>query len=173
MQWKPFQHGTEVYDLAHLHPCTLHFEQAAQDKKPAITFTVDVTFSTHCFTRGLPEDDVYDRAFIYRDARETRLFDIRRYELSKQLPAILAGLQKQKCMHTGHGNFFTVALVDENGQSADYDIFFTASKSSTRGRVNLFIQSAFVREKDKLPPSRPIRFDIILYNTLNGRPIRD
>jgi len=75
-------------------------------------------------------------------------------------------------MHTGHGNFFTVALVAENGGTIDYDVFFTATKSSKKGRVNLFIQSAFVREKEKLPAGRTIRFVIILHNTLHKKPIR-
>jgi hypothetical protein len=75
-------------------------------------------------------------------------------------------------MHTGHGNFFTVELIEEDGQSADYDIFFTASRSSTKGRLNLYVQSAFVRDKEKLPAGKRIRFEIILYNTLVGKQIK-
>ena len=55
----------------------------------------------------------------------------------------------------------------------DYDVFFTASRSSIKGRLNLYVQSAFVREKEKLPAGKRIRFEIILYNTLVGKPIRD
>jgi hypothetical protein len=76
-------------------------------------------------------------------------------------------------MHTGHGNFFTVELIEEDGQRVDYDVFFTASRSSIKGRLNLYVQSAFVREKEKLPAGKRIRFEIILYNTLVGKPIRD
>ena len=76
-------------------------------------------------------------------------------------------------MHTRHGNFFTVELIEEDGQRVDYDVFFTASRSSIKGRLNLYVQSAFVREKEKLPAGKRIRFEIILYNTLVGKPIRD
>jgi hypothetical protein len=76
-------------------------------------------------------------------------------------------------MHTGRGNFFTVELAEESGQRVDYDIFFTASRSSIKGRVNLYVQSAFVREKDKLPAGKRIRFEIILYKVLSGETIKD
>ena len=76
-------------------------------------------------------------------------------------------------MHTGHGNFFTIELLDEAGKTVDYDIFFTVSRSSKTGRLNLFVQSAFVRDRDKLPRGKPIRFEIILYNVLTGKGIRD
>jgi hypothetical protein len=76
-------------------------------------------------------------------------------------------------MHTGHGNFFTVELIEEDGQSADYDIFFTVSRSSTKGRLNLYVQSAFIRDREKLPAGKRIRFEIILYNVLVGKKIRD
>jgi len=171
--WTPFTHAGEVYDLTHLHPHELTYEQPAQGDKPSVIYVVDVTFSLHCFTRGLPKEGEYDPALLYRNSFETRLFDRTRYEYSKRLPEIIRTLAQRKCMHTGHGNFFTIELVTEDGKAVDYDIFFTATKSSRKGRVTLFIQSAFVREKAKLPAGRPIRFLIILHNTLNNKPIKN
>ena len=171
--WAPFSHLGRIYDLTHLHPFEVSFEQPAQGAKPPIVYTVDVTFSLHCFTKSPPKTGGYDRGMIYRSAREDRLFDIGRYEYSLHLPEIIRTLAQRKCMHTGHGNFFTVELVTENGQTVDYEVFFTASKSARKGRVTLFIQSAFVREKKKLPPGKPVRFVVILHNTLHGKPIRD
>jgi hypothetical protein len=173
LQWTAFQHGTEVYDLAHLHPCTLEFVRPEKDGKPAVTFVVDVTYSLHCFSRSIPKYDSHDRALEYSDARETRLFDVDRYRLSKRLPGIIETLTERKCQHTGRGNFFTVELVDDSGTKIDYDVFFTASKSSQRGRVNLYIQSAYVKDRSQLPAAKPIRFLIVLHNTLNKIPIKD
>jgi hypothetical protein len=169
--WTPFTHADTVYDLGHLHPCELMYEQPRQGEKPAITYIVDVTFSLHCFTRSLPKEGAYDRSLVYRSSLEERLFDTARYEYSKRLPGIIRTLNQRKCMKTGHGNFFTVEVITDDGNAVDYDVFFTAEKSSKRGRITLFIQSAFVREKKKLPTGKPIRFAIILYNTLNKRPI--
>jgi len=149
------------------------YEQAAKGDKPSIVYRVDVTFSLHCFTRSLPKTGEYDRALLYPNSFEERLFDATRYEYSKRLPEIIRTLTRRKCMHTGHGNFFTVELVSANGETVDYDVFFTATKSSRKGRINLFIQSAFVREKAKLPATRPIGFLIILHNTLNKKAIKD
>ena len=73
-------------------------------------------------------------------------------------------------MHGDRGNFFTIAATDENGTMVDYDVFFTVSKSSQKGRLNLFLQSAYLDAT--LPKPRPIRFEIILFNTLHGRPTR-
>jgi len=178
VKWTPFQCGEKTYDLSHLHPRTIEYEVAAKSDKPALHFIVDVTYSKHCFSSDLPKNGNYDPALFYRSRfdphnRDPRLFDFRRFFLSKQLPDIIATLVRRKCMHTGHGNFFTVELIEEDGQRVDYDVFFTASRSSIKGRLNLYVQSAFVREKEKLPAGKRIRFEIILYNTLVGKPIRD
>jgi hypothetical protein len=108
---------------------------------------------------------------------------VNRYKLSKQLPAIIETLDKRKCFHTAYDNFFTLALVDRNGNTIEYDIFFTASRSSRkRGVVNLYIQSAYVRDREhpnrphlnlsRRPNLRPIGFYVILFNVLNNRPLK-
>jgi hypothetical protein len=175
VQWKPFTFGGECYDLSHLHPHTCRYQQPAKGDKPARTYTVDVIFSLHCFTRGLFDNETVDDAMCYADDRETRRFDFERYELSKQLPGIIEELGKRKCYHTGHDNFFSVALIDANGQSVEYDIFFTASRSSRKGVVNLYVQSAYKRDVEHGNRPRmksPIGFYVILFNVLNNRPIK-
>ena len=69
-------------------------------------------------------------------------------------------------------------IADEQGRKIDYEVYFTASRSSKKGVLNLFIQSAYVRDP-AYRPSRPkvnhwsrIGFGIILYNTLNKIPIK-
>jgi hypothetical protein len=169
-QWRPFTYAGTIYDLSHLDSRTIDFEVPAKNDRPALHYMVDVAFGTHCFTRGLPKDGVYERELEYRDGREVRVFDLRRLELSKALPGIVETLVGRKCMHGERGNFFTIAATEENGTKIDYDVFFTVSKSSQKGRLNLFLQSAYVGAT--LPKSRPIRFEIILFNTLHERPLR-
>jgi hypothetical protein len=149
VQWKPFIFGGACYDLSHLHPRTCRYEQPAKGDKPARIYTVDVIFSLHCFTRGVLNNAVVDAALFYANDRETRVFDFQRYELSKQLPAIIGSLGERKCFPTGHDNFFSVALIDRDGNSIEYDIFFTASRASRKkGVANLYIQSAYVRDQE-------------------------
>ena len=106
MQWKPFQFCGKIYDLAHLHPRSVTYEQPATGNAPARVYRVDVIFGLHCFTRGRDLDVTRENALLYRDDRETRVFDFVRYELSKRLPEIVEGLAQRKCYHTGRGNFF-------------------------------------------------------------------
>lgn len=152
----------------------MQFERPAKDGKPATIFNVDVTFSLHCFAKETSKIEQHDPALEYADARETRLFDFRRYEMSKRLPGIVCGLAKRKCVQTGHSNFLTIDLTDNGGKRIEYDVFFTVSRSSKRGRLNLFVQSAYVRDdpKNRPPSGKPIGFLVILHNTLNKKPIR-
>jgi hypothetical protein len=114
VQWRNFEHNSVTYDLNHLHPQTIEFERPAKDGKPAVVYTVDLTYSLHCFSHKLPSG-AFDKSLIYPNTRETRLFDFERYELSKRLPGIIETMAQRKCFHTGHGNFFTVEVVRGRG----------------------------------------------------------
>src|SRR5208282_2728275 len=122
IRWRPFTHQGKVYDLTHLHPRTVVYEQAAKGDKPSRRYTVDVIFGLHCFTHRIEEADQPDKALLYADNRETRTFDFRRYRLSHLLPEIIGGLPHRRCYHSGKGNFFTIEITDENGRQAEYDI---------------------------------------------------
>jgi len=174
--WRPFVHEGTNYDLSHLHPFVHMFEQAAQAGKPARVYPVQVIFSLHCFTRGADGIEDPKGPLGYADSRETRIFDFGRYAQSQQLPEIVRALPTSPCFHTDHGNFFTVRLLNAaTGQEDTYEVYFTASRSSSKVvPLNLFVQSAYVR--DRLHANRPSRkkigFFVILHNTLNGRPIK-
>lgn len=175
IKWKPFVHAGVTYDLSHLHPCVHTFEQPAKGDKPSYAYQVQVIFSLHCFTHkaGLTED--VTGPLGYADSRETRIFDFARYEQSKLLRDIVATLPTSPCFHTNHGNFFTVkSLNPATGQEETYEVYFTASRSSsTAAPLNLFVQSAYVRDwwHVNKPARKKIGFFVILHNTLNGRPI--
>lgn len=175
MLWRPFQFRGEIYDLAHLHPRSLTYEQPAKGDAPTRRYKVDVIFGLHCFTRARGQNPPQENTLLYGDDRETRVFDFDRYELSKRLPEIIEGLAQRKCYHTGKGNFFSVEIVREDGKAIEYDIFFVASRSSARGRINLFVQSAYQRDPEyasNRPDRKPIGFYVILFNTLNNKPIK-
>src|SRR5712691_5201902 len=169
MRWTPFSHGGKQYDLAHLHPKTVSYLQPAKGTSPPRGYKVDVIFSHHCFTRGT-ENETPDPALLYSDGRETRIFDFRRYELSHRLPAIVDGLMTCRCFHAERGNFFTIEIIDDQGNKIDYEVYFTASKSSKGGVIILYVQSAYIRDsahRANRPQRKAIGFSVILYNTLN------
>lgn len=174
MRWRVFEHDGKLYTLDHLHPKTITYRQPAKGDNPERTYTVNVEFGLHCFTRGISSEREPDPSLLYSDSREQREFDLQRYELSKRLPEIIETLPHRKCFHTERGSFFCVEMVDDQGRRVEYDIFFEASKSSKAG-LNLFVQSAYVRDvlhTANRPRRKPIRFFVILFNTLSCRPIK-
>jgi hypothetical protein len=147
---------------------------APQSNKTAESYRVNISFSHHCFTQGLPaEAEKYDATLRFDVDGDKRIFNVRRWRLSRNLPDIIEKLPAHKCMQTGRSNYFTVALVDDNGASVEYDVFFRAWKPG-KGRINLHVESAYFRE-DSYGTSRPkgmrIGFFVILHNTLNELPI--
>ncbi|AOI74485.1 hypothetical protein [Burkholderia ubonensis] len=174
--WRAFTFAGVDYDLSHLHPCQIEFVQPAKGKHPARTYVVQLIFGLHCFTRSAEPGEAIDPARLYSDARETRVFCERRYRLSMMLPAIVDGLAVRPCYHTGKGNFFVMEAVDEQGAVQEYEVYFTASRATKRGVLNLFVQSAYVRDrshKGNRPKRKPIRLHVILHNTLINRPIKE
>ena len=81
IQWKPFEFQGVIYDLTHLYPKSVVYRQAASGDKSEREYRVEVIFSMHCFTRGKKDGEKTDHALLYRDSRECRVFDFRRYQL--------------------------------------------------------------------------------------------
>jgi len=174
MKWLPFKHGGKTYDLAHLHPCTLEYKRPSEGNKAAEVYQVEVTYTLHCFSRGLKPRETCAGDLICSDGYESRVFDFRRYELSKLLPGIIEALPDKKPYHNkNRRNFFTVEVVTENGSTVEYDVFFKVKKKA-KSRLEMMIETAFVRDPgydSTRPDGKPIRFWIILHNTMNNKKI--
>jgi hypothetical protein len=173
--WRPFSYAGVDYDLSHLHSRRIEFVQPAKGEQPERRYVAQLIFGLHCFTRSRKPGEVVDPALFYSDARETRVFCARRYELSRLLSVIIDGLMARPCYHTEKGNFFIVEAVDELGTMQEYEIYFTASRATERGVLNLFVQSAYVRDrthKGNRPKKKAIRLHVILHNTLTNKPIK-
>jgi hypothetical protein len=168
LRWAEFSYQDKTYDLSHLHPKTVSYIRPAKGKDPARTYAVDVIFSFHCFTHECKDDEEPDPALLLTHGSETRVFDFARWELSNQLPGIISGLMERKCFHAGRSNYLTVELMN-NSRVANYSVFFEVSRASRKGALNLYVQSAHVREiqGQKQRHNPPIAFAFILHNTLN------
>ena len=148
MEHTNFEHRGSIYDLSHLDSFDWEYTATATSKRPERTYKIQVIFSIHTFTKGLPKTEEPEQDLIYETPREKRLFCFIRYELSKKLKDIIYQLGERKCFHTHHGNFFTIELLDENGERQDYEIYFQASRASEKGWLNLYVQSAYVRDPE-------------------------
>ncbi len=93
--------------------------------------------------------------------------------LSRKLPNIIQDIGKRKCRHTGHGNFFIVEILRENGETINYEIYFKVTKGQG-GKLNLFIESTYPRDNKhpKKNKKKPISFYVITYNKLHNKPIK-
>ena len=91
------------------------------------------------------------------------------------MPDISKKICEKKCYHTGKGNFFIVELVDDSGQRVEYEVYFKVSKSEYKGKLRLFIESAYVRDKqhhNSRPRQKKISFFVIAHNVKLGKGVR-
>ena len=178
MKWTAFTYQGQTYDLSHLHDLEFDLVQPAAKGKPERSYSIKVEFSLHCFAKEKKAGD--DPALAYSDNRETRTFCFDRYGLSHHLPAIMSSLDQRVCRHTGHGNFLTIDLVNQRGDTVEYEVYFQPSKTRSGGktRIKLYVQSAYVRDENSLEyrprpkKSRRISIHVIAHNTLHNKPIR-
>ena len=171
MKWQNFEHQGNTYELSHLHPFECSFPHPSKDGSEC---KVNIIFSMHCFTRSSKGESIKDESLAYSDTRETRVFDFYRHELSFHLPAAIKNLKK--CFRTGQGNFFTIELINNEGTSVEYEIFFDVRKVG-RGNngLELYVQSAYVRDvnhQSSRPKKRKIGLNVILNNRLKNQSIK-
>ncbi|MFZ4125644.1 MAG: hypothetical protein ACOYJ2_06200 [Rickettsiales bacterium] len=173
MEWKPFTLDNVIYDLSHLDPFNLSITIPPKKDKPEQSYLLKVNFGLHCFSRKSKKGESIPRKLAYSDSRETRIFDMDRYEQSKLLPDIVKRIASQKCFQDGHGKFYVVKIVDADGVQRYYSVFFALSKAGKGSALNLFIITAHMR--DIMPYAhklKPIRFDVLVYNTKTKKAIK-
>jgi hypothetical protein len=171
LKWTPHEIEGKVYDLSHLHSFSFELVVPEKDGKPRLTYQIRVDFSWHCFTRSARDGESYLSIFEYKHGNETRLFCEERYALSKPLPEIIRSIGDRKCFHAKDSNFFTVEAMNREGQRVEYSIFFTVFASGKNG-LTLTVQSAYLRDGVPVAQRRPIRFSIIAFNVVSGKPIK-
>jgi hypothetical protein len=141
------------YDISHLEQHKVEYVQVSINGKPERRYSVEVSYSNHCYTKRL--DNI-------------RIFDIERYKQSKLLPRIIAELMTRECHHTGKTNFVTLD-IDAN---RTYEVYFEMFKKVEK--LYMRVQSAYIRDKNRLssqPRRAKIRFSTILFNVLHDKPI--
>jgi hypothetical protein len=159
--WKPlFVDGTAI-DLSHLEPFDFEVIPAGGIKPVTIT----VKFNDHCFTEDF--DATRHDAPLTIDhvsGHETRGFDRVRYELSKNLPLIIRGLDGERISSARKGNLVRVTLQD--GQT--YPVFFDL-RLVRKSRIALFVISAFIWERsDKPTVTGGMNFNVAIAKVLRG-----
>ena len=173
LRWASLFFEGESYSLDHLNASTREVFIAPNARAPERRITLAVTYGLHCFSVSKSNENKCN--IIVFDEREERLFDLGRYRLSLALPEIIANLELRRCFHTGHRNFFTVELLDEQGRKQDYVIYFRTwrAASGEAGDVRLHVESAYLRSDAPQRHKKSIRFKVIVANTYTGKEIHE
>lgn len=171
-----FKDGQTKYDISHLESFEFQVTQPPpkNTNKPALTYDLVSSFSWHCYTRTPEPHESVNR--VTRGG-ETRCFCPIRYKHSFQLPDIIRGLANKKVFQTGKGNLVTIEIIDDDGTKREYEIYFSVSHQGKKRPLKLSIESAYLPEEgaalfSKRKRRQAIRFDVVVYNTKNNKPIK-
>lgn len=162
MHHPPLTINGVAISFAHLTPITRRVTLELQgDLRKAVA--VEFNFSCHCYSRGLSEGEVVPPGWEVPDgskhAPRPRVFDPERYELSKELVALLDRLIADNAIVTKsrHDNFYRVDDVqtvrDGTTQTVSYFIFMHARKVDEPNRpksIRVQVESAYP-EADAIP----------------------
>lgn len=182
-KYAPFYYQGQVLSLEHLNAFYTEYFQHANKGQAAKRYRCLIEFSIHCFTKNPNTKrgetlNSYDAALHYATGKETRIFCFERYHLSLMLPEILRNeIDKQKCFFTSaNDKFLTVSAKDKNGNTVDYEIYFSLKKAKECD-IHIFINSAYIRSADyqsskKVLRRKPISFFVLLHNTLTNKRIK-
>lgn len=164
--------GISRHSIEHLAPFSFTYARPAKGDDPGWEKEIAVTFSWHCYTRTPDEDE---NLYLLRDGNEQRCFCPTRYLMSRYLPDIIRELDQTAIFQTGKGNYVTVQVVEPAGRVVDYGIFFNVTRGRRGEPLKLRVSSAypfFEQEKRYQVSRQRIRFNIIVYNTMQGKPIK-
>lgn len=177
MRWQPHQGPDGVaYPLHHVHPVRFDLELPAKGKYEALYVEIRVGFSMHTFTRKEAQGD--DPAWRYSDDRETRIFDLDRYELSKHLPDVVRTFHQRKCFHAKAINYLTLGQPEGLLAGHEYQVYFDLrrwkAKEEKGGRpvILVIVQSAYAVPFGQAPRGRrrqPVGFNVLVNAALSGR----
>ena len=161
--WKPLKVDGQAIDLSHLEP----FEWSIIPQNHTEQAVISVRLNDHCFTETFDITRHKPSQIItLSSARETRVFDFLRYELSRQLPNLIRALDGKRILNTRRENLVRIDLV--NGQG--YGIFLTLRREGAR-HYGLFVVSAYKldRLKDDIAENGEMKFNTAVSLILSGK----
>jgi hypothetical protein len=157
----PSRHGWARLQLAHLHPHRLTLRFAARADYPARDVEIRIGYSSHPFTERCSEGEPFHA--IYSKRHDPRVFCLKRYELSLQLPKIMASLDARRCYATNFRNYFIVDTFDLLPPNSEYWVFFNPTKAAPDA-LRLFVESAYAGDPSKSPQGR--RRESVMFRAL-------
>ncbi|MEM9542247.1 MAG: heat-shock protein [Cyanobacteria bacterium P01_E01_bin.42] len=141
--WRSFTLDDTVYDLSHLDAKWVEYLDEKDRKNPK-SYRFIVTYGLHCFTKEAKElSQEQSQLLMYSGPKESRHFNLERYELSKQLPSIIESLGKKETLicHAGNNNYAIIKILDSNDKEVNYFVPFVVFRE--KKKLRLHVQSAY------------------------------
>jgi hypothetical protein len=163
IRWPPYWDGIQRYDLSHVYPFKFTYVLPATDKFAEQSIRIQVSFSSHTFTKQCTEDEAHGP---YSTKIDPRKFDHERYELSKLLEDIVGNMGNRGCFFTEYENFFIVELPAGIPTDSEYWIFFFLERveGNQEHHLDFVVQSAYLGQRVKVPGG--IRKKKVTFRTL-------
>ncbi|MBU1538454.1 MAG: AAA family ATPase [Alphaproteobacteria bacterium] len=110
---------------------------------------------------------------VFDDRGVERCFDQERYDLSKGLRALLAGLPGTKVYQTPEANF--AIITTRSGR--EYRVFFNVRKMEQKKRLRLYVESAYSPDSERAIPApvtayQRVKFNLLCDTILDGKPAK-
>jgi IS30 family transposase len=158
------------------------FDQMPHGLRKTMTYdrgtemTCHVRFSNHCFTEEF-DPACHGQTLLVMDHKRARAFDRRRYELSRNLPAMVAALPAATVHQTPERRnyLYYVTLAEPTDPDGLYQMFFTLRKAGRAGpqHLELFVESAYAAAGTvRLKRPNAIRFAVLAWKIHKGEAIR-
>jgi len=176
--------GTQ-YNVSHLLSSSFSIAIPASQAYAAVVVTIIVSYSSHCVAFGADPGEKIDflqlgeDRLIYDHRGNARAFCFRRHRWSLNLPSTVHSLLCQPCHFTGYHNWLVLEGIDDQGGKVEYEIYFTLRRDATPGVLNMYIESAYVRDLGRAAAGRPksrngtMRFFVIAGKVLRGEAVRN
>ena len=168
--WRHFELNGKIYDLSHL---DAHWITIVDDRKPdiPISYRIHVTYSFHCFAKDDGSLDANEiERHMYHARKESRPFHFGRYELSKQLPTIIASLNDPRTyvFHRGHEQYATTKVTNIDGEEIDYMVVFNVFREHRQ--LRLHVSSAYP-VPDGIGQTKKVSIYVLAHNALHKKPM--
>lgn len=168
----PLEINGKKFDFLHLEPIKLLIESASANK----TLIAHVTFSNHCFSRCLDDNECLEGLLSIPSDYKARVFCETRYNLSFKLPEIIKELNNPsvKVFQTASRRNWTHS-ISVDSPSGKYHVFFevkNATKDQKRTQdLNIFVESAYPQDPNKPKPQvlGRMKFGMLCTNTYLGK----
>jgi hypothetical protein len=161
--WSSYQHNGQIVTFEHLTACKHVFNHPKRNEKYVLYFT----FSHHTFTRKIADgEDVHSSNLYPFPLKDLRVFDLKRYELSKHLPEIVRTMPSQFCYHGGYSRYCSCKITADDGTEIYYQIVYRVWKE--RGKMRFHVESAYPLPK-KPGKVKKVDFWVICHNLSKGK----